>query len=234
MNHSLPAKIINHIFPSSCPSCGSETDTIAHAPFCRNCWAAIKRYTGPACRICAAPLSSEYSGICSDCIRNAPAFSKAIAFGIYEGVLADAIHFYKFRGIRRLHAPLGRFLLSFDMTGIDALIPVPLSVKGLRERGFNQSLLLARIISLKKGVPLIMNGLTKRMDTSPQVGLSAARRASNIKGAFSAVCEFRDMSLMLVDDVMTTGATVRECAKELLKEGAREVSVLALARAAAT
>ncbi len=232
MNQYLLARIMNHVFPSLCPSCGSETDNISHAPFCRSCWSGIRRYTGPACRVCAAPLSSEYADICSDCLRNAPPFTRAYGFGIYEGVLADAIHLYKFRGIKRLHDPLGRFLLSFDMTGIDALVPVPLSVNSLRERGFNQSLLLAKVISENREVPLIFDGLIKKADTPQQIGLSASGRISNIRGAFSAVRGFGDMSLMLVDDVMTTGATARECSKELLKAGARQVSVLALARAA--
>jgi len=84
-----------------------------------------------------------------------------MSFGLYAGALAAAIHHFKFYGARRLYRPLGDLLLSFDISGADALVPVPLSAAGLRARGFNQSLLLARRISAGKGVPVIMEGLLK-------------------------------------------------------------------------
>jgi ComF family protein len=233
MNKRLLSRVINHLFPSQCPSCEVETDNISHAPFCERCWSGIRRYAGPACRICRTPFSSEFSDICGGCMRNPPRFSRALAYGIYDGVLADAIHHFKLRGIKRLYRPLGRFLLTLDISGIDALVPVPLSVRKLRERGFNQSLLLARVVSGEAGIPLILDGLMKREDTLPQIGLSAAARRENIRGAFSAERSFGGMRLMLVDDVMTTGATARECAKVLLKAGASDVTVAALARASA-
>jgi ComF family protein len=233
MNQRLLSQAINHLFPSRCPSCGAETDNISHAPFCEGCWSGIKRYSGPACRICSTPLSSEFSDVCGGCLKNPPRFSRALAYGIYDGVLADAIHRFKFYGIKRLHRPLGRFLLTLDLSGIDALVPVPLSVRKLRERGFDQSLLLARVVSREAGIPLVFNGLLKKKDTLPQIGLSAAGRTANIRGAFSAERSFGGMRLMLIDDVMTTGATARECAKELLKAGAANVTAAALARAAA-
>jgi ComF family protein len=233
MNQRLLSQAIGHLFPSRCPSCGAETDNISHAPFCGRCWAGIKRYSGPACRICSTPFASQFSHICSGCLKNPPPFSRALAYGIYDGVLADAIHHLKFRGIRRLHRPLGRFLLTLDLSGIDALVPVPLSAAKLRERGFNQSLLLAKVVSGKAGIPLILNGLLKKKDVLPQIGLSAAGRTANIRGAFSAERSFGGMRLMLIDDVMTTGATARECTKELLMAGAADVTVAALARASA-
>jgi ComF family protein len=231
MSQRLLSQTINHLFPSRCPSCEAETDNVFHAPFCERCWSGIKRYSGPACRICSTPLSSEFSDICGGCLKNPPRFTRALAYGIYDGVLADAIHHFKFHGIRRLYRPLGRFLLTLDLSGIDALVPVPLSVGKLWERGFNQSLLLARVVSGEAGIPLILNGLLKREDTLPQIGLSAAGRTANIRGVFSAERSFCGMRLMLIDDVMTTGATSRECAKELLKAGAADVIVAALARA---
>ncbi len=229
----LLSGIVNQLFPSQCPSCSSRTDNVSVAPFCIRCWSAIKRYSGPACRICATPLSSQYSDVCAGCLKDPPPFSRALGFGIYEGTLADAIHCYKFRGIRRLHKPLARLMLEIDAPGTDALIPVPLTLSNLRERGFNQSLLLARVISKKYSLPLIFDGLLKREDTLPQIGLSAAGRRSNIRGAFRAARRFDGMRLMLIDDVMTTGATARECSKQLMKAGAKEVLVLVLARASA-
>ncbi len=227
----LIPKIINLLYPSECPSCKREPDTFRLAPFCSECWAGIEKYTGPSCRICATPITSEDATICAECIKKPPLFSKAMSFGLYEDTLSSAIHFFKFQRIRRLHRPLGELLLGFDMSGIDALIPVPLSVRGLRERGFNQSLLLAKTLSERNRVPLIMDGLFKKKETPAQIGLSKNERGLNLKGSFKAERKFPGMRLLLVDDVMTTGSTANECSKVLLRAGAKEVVVLTLARA---
>ena len=199
-------------------------------PFCRRCWSDITRYTGPACKICGVPFASQYAEVCAACLKKAPPFTRAESFGLYENILATAINLYKFHGVRRLYTPLGRLLLGFDIAA-DAVVPVPLGIKGLRERGFNQSLLLAKVISRHTGIPLTMDGLVKIRETRPQVGLSSKERARNLRGAFTVRGNFRKMRLLLVDDVMTTGATVKECATQLLNAGAEEVAVLTLARA---
>jgi ComF family protein len=164
-------------------------------------------------------------------MKKPPHFARAISYGLFDGTLATAISFFKFQRIKRLHRPLGDLLLTFDMPGIDALIPVPLTIRGLRERGFNQSLLLAKTFSDKTKTPLIMDGLLKKRDTAPQIGLSKKERRLNLKGAFSAGRKFPGMRLLLIDDVMTTCSTADECSKELLRAGAAEVTVLTLARA---
>ncbi len=227
----LISKVINVLFPSECPSCGNETDNFTTAPFCSSCWSGIKKYTGPSCRICATPFTSEDAKTCADCINKPPYFSKAISFGLYDGMLASALHFFKFHRIKRLHQPLGKFLLDFDFAGIDAVMPVPLTIKGLRERGFNQSLLLAKAVSGKKKIPLIMDGLIKKAETAPQIGLSRKERGRNLNNSFGTTRTFPGMKLLLVDDVMTTGSTANECSKELLRAGAAEITVLTLARA---
>lgn len=177
------------------------------------------------------PFSSEYVEVCWQCLKKAPPFSKVINYGLYEGLLAVAINHLKFHGLKRLAKPLGRLLLSFDLSEIDGIVPVPLSIKRLRERGFNQSLLIARVISKEIRVPLLMNTLLKKKETPPQTDLSARKRLLNLKNAFEIKGDIRGLRLLLVDDVMTTGATVRECSKELMKAGAKEVIVLTLARA---
>ena len=229
----LIAKLLLQLFPSNCPSCDSPSDSVSHAPFCKNCWSGVRKYTGPSCAVCATPFSSEDAVICAGCMKKRPLFSKAMSFGIYEGILAEAINLYKFHGIKRLAAPLGEFLTDFDSAGIDAVVPVPLSITGLRNRGFNQSLLLAKTFSDKEDIPLVMNGLMKCRETGPQIGLSAKERAKNLKDAFSTSRRFDGMRVLLVYDVMTTGSTANECAKQLLRAGAEDVSVLTLARASA-
>lgn len=161
-----------------------------------------------------------------------PLFSKVLSYGLYEGVLQEAISQLKFHGVKRLSKPLGRLLLSFELSGIDldGIVPVPLSMKRLRERGFNQSLLIARIVSEEKGIPMLIDILLKKKETPPQTELSAKERLSNLKGAFEVKGNIEGMRILLVDDVMTTGATVTECSKELIKAGAKEVIVLTLAR----
>jgi competence protein ComFC len=227
----LIPQLINALYPAKCPSCGKKPDTFRFAPFCSACWSGIEKYTGPCCRICATPFSSESATICAECMKTPPHFVKAMSFGLFDGTLATAIHFFKFQRLKRLHRPLGDLLPDFNMAGIDAIISVPLSVRGLRERGFNQSLLLAKTLSDRTKTPLIMDGLLKITETAPQIGLSRNERRANLKDAFRADRKFPEMRLLLVDDVMTTCSTANECSKELLRAGAAEVRVLTLARA---
>jgi ComF family protein len=133
--------------------------------------------------------------------------------------------------VRRLSKPLGHFLLHLDIPNADGIVPVPLTKEGLVKRGFNQSLLLSRVIARHAGIHLFLDLLFKTRDTPPQLGLSARDRLTNLKNAFKTNGNLAGLSLLLVDDVITTGATVRECARTLLRGGAREVTVLALARA---
>ena len=159
-----------------------------------------------------------------------PPFSEVITYGLFEGALAEAIHQFKFHGIKRLSRPLSDLLITIDIPDTDGCVPVPLSIQGLRERGFNQSLLLARNIARQKNLPLFMDVLHKRKETPPQLGLSASERRSNLNGAFQAIKTVQGKRLLLVDDVITTGSTVAECSKQLLKAGARQVIVLSIAR----
>lgn len=143
-----------------------------------------------------------------------PPFSEVLTYGVFEGALVEAIHQFKFHGIKRLSRPLSDLLLTIDIPESDGCVPVPLSIQGLRERGFNQSLLLARNIARQKKIPLSMDVLHKRKETPPQLGLSASKRRSNLKGAFQAIKSVQGKRLLLVDDVITTGSTVAECAKQ--------------------
>jgi ComF family protein len=164
-------------------------------------------------------------------MKQKPFFSRVITYGLYEGVLAEAIHQFKFHGLKRLSAPLGSLLTNLDIPPADGILPVPLTIKGLRERGFNQSFLISRIISRETKVPLIMDILLKKKETPPQIGLSAKERRANLKNAFEVRGDVKGFRILLVDDVITTGATITECSKELLKAGAKEVIAIALARA---
>jgi ComF family protein len=175
--------------------------------------------------------------LCSDCLSAEPYFTRARAICHYEGLMMEAISRFKYGGVTQLAKPLGTFLAEYQdpelsFSGIDLLIPVPLHPRRLRERGFNQSLLLARFFKKKHSIPLDFTSLQRFRLTQPQTQLSASERRKNVRGAFrvtnaEAVEEKR---ILLIDDVFTTGATVRECAKVLVEAGAKQVDVLTLAR----
>lgn len=172
-----------------------------------------------------------HSITCSECLLHKPFFSSVVSFGIYSDALREAIHLLKFKGIRRLAGPLGNFLAELPVPEADGIVPVPLSRKTLQEREFNQTLLLARVISKQSGIPVHMDVLYKKKDTLPQIRLGAKERRSNVKNAFESSARAAGLRLILLDDVMTTGATARECARTLMKAGAKEVVIVTLARA---
>lgn len=229
--YAVASQLLNSIYPSICPLCNNFSDSFKHSPICTTCWLKIKRYSGPSCRICAVPLVSVYSTVCKECLTNAPSFSVVLNYGIYSDALAEAINLMKFSGLRRLANPMGKLFLNLEMPECNGIIPVPLSKHALRERGFNQSLLMARVISKKLKIPLYMDMLLKIKDTSPQVGLNAKERMKNLRRAFKTSGKINNLRLLLLDDVMTTGATARECSKTLMSAGAKEVIVITLARA---
>ncbi len=228
--HKLVSSLFSVVYPSLCPVCKNPSDVFQCAPICSNCWDAIKRYNGPACRICAAPLVSEHANLCGECLREVPPFSLVVNYGLYSGALSEAIHLLKFSGLKRIAVPLGRLLLELPIPAADGIVPVPVTAITLRTRGFNQTLLLSRILSKHLRLPVKMDLLLKKRDTLPQIGLRAKERLSNLKNAFEVKGRADKLRLLLVDDVMTTGATARECSKALLRAGAKEVVVVTLAR----
>jgi len=179
----------------------------------------------------AAPLDSE--GRCSLCRRGLLGFDAAYSFGAYEGVLRDLIHLFKYARIRPLERPLGEMLASAiprDRT-FDAVIPVPLHWRRRLQRGFNQSRLLGAAAARRYGVPVV-EALRRGRATAAQAGLTNARRRENVAGAFTVKRKeaVAGRTILLVDDVMTTGATASACAAALKRAGARYVALLTLAR----
>jgi ComF family protein len=180
---------------------------------------------------CGKPLVSEVAITCHECITYEPAFRYATGYGVYNGVLKKAIGFLKYHGVRRLAIPLSDCMLQLDMPQFDAVIPVPLHDKRLREREFNQSALFSRYISRRQGALLLLDCLVKTRETAPQVGLHLKDRMRNVRKAFSVINteKLEGRKILLVDDVFTTGATVRECSRVLMDAGVRDVYVITLA-----
>lgn len=177
--------------------------------------------------------------MCGDCRLAAPKFEKAVAYGAYDGALRDLIYLLKYDRIRPAAGLLGRMLSEtfldlapcFD-AGEPLVIPVPLHSTKLRERGFNQSEMIAR--AALKCVPLgpLETGtLARKRATESQTGLAPQQRRANVRGAFVVSREaVSGRDILLVDDVMTTGTTASECARVLLRAGARRVWVATVAR----
>lgn len=190
------------------------------------------------CRSCRTPFATKHpldeEGRCPLCRLGMRGFDAAYSFGMYEGRLRKLIHLFKYGRIRPLARPLAAWLASalpLDQR-FEAVVPVPLHWRRRWERGFNQAALLARAVARRCGVPSV-RALRRRRATAAQAGLSHAGRRANVSGAFLARRDRRlaGRRVLLVDDVMTTGATASACAAALKRAGAAYVAVLTLARA---
>jgi ComF family protein len=192
-----------------------------------------QKYTGPACQKCGMPLPSSATINCLACLKKEPSFYYARSFGVHEGTLKAAVNLFKFGGIRRLGRPLSEKIMEMDLPPVDLVLPVPLHKKRLREREFNQSALMGKHIANRLGAPLSVHSLVRNRHTMPQVGLNTQERRKNIMNAFTVtdMDSVRGKRVMLVDDVYTTGATVRECSRILRKAGAEKVFVITLTHA---
>ncbi len=160
-----------------------------------------------------------------------PAFDQALCYGAYDGPMAAAIAELKFRSVRRLARPLAALLATMPLIGaFDAVVPVPMTKSALLSRGFSQTALLGRELGRITGAPLWMDALIKTRDTLPQLGLSRHQRIENVRGAFKATPAVKGRRLILLDDVITTTTTMRECSRALRRAGAASVTAIALAR----
>jgi len=238
---SLFSHILDLVFPPRCTLCG-EADT--RGPICPTCWAKARPIPGPVCIRCGIPIASgeEGGGVpvyrCQACRQKSWAFDRARSGYIFEGPVRDAIHLLKYQGRIGIGTWLGKRMAevcgpSGDGYGECLLVPVPLNPERLREREFNQSLILAKSLAKAFSLPLRPLLLERKGGSTPQVGLSPEDRWANVRGAFAVRSDevVRGKGVILVDDVFTTGATVNECTRVLKKAGARRVDVWTLARA---
>jgi len=228
------------LFPTLCLSCGRVLSERGRHPFCRDCLAGIRFITAPLCPACGIPYCADASPdhVCGDCLLKKRHIGTARSLGVYESVLLDAIHAFKYGGNLTLGERLGRLMAehdypSFRIRDYSLILPVPLHPRRLRQRGFNQSVILAREISRRHGMAMDFRALRRIVDTDSQAGLKKEERRSNIRKAFTVTDpeRIRGQHVLLVDDVYTTGSTLGECAETLLKGGAEAVGALTLARA---
>jgi ComF family protein len=235
--------LLDFILPPQCHICQASTVGDAIPWVCQGCWCTITAVAPPICTQCGRPLAAPPEGIasathrCGACLLDPPPYERVRAVGLYQGVLRDLIHAMKYQRVYGLVEPLAELLqvqfpVHWEACVPDALVPVPLHRSKLWEREFDQALALARKLSKGIGVPVWADGLIRQRRTVSQVGLNAAERQRNVQGAFRLldVQACAGKALLLIDDVYTTGATLRECAHALRLAGATWVGGYTLAR----
>ena len=237
------SKFIDIIYPARCHICrtffSNGMGTNNH--FCKECLDSFSKIGPPLCPVCGIPFGSisEENHLCEKCLRKRPIFDSLGAPYIYEGRIMDAIHQMKYAGKTYLADSLGPLMASFVIKWLDTtegllIMPVPLHPKRLRERGFNQALLLARAIMPALGAEMDFLSLRRIIYTRSQTGLNSGERKRNVRRAFTMDRQrgLKGKTVLLVDDVATTGSTMNECARVLKNAGAERVFCLALARTA--
>jgi ComF family protein len=231
------------LFPPFCLACGQRLGPGRRDPLCGACWQGLPRIEPPICESCGLPLGAlepparPLRARCAGCRRRRPAWSYARAAARYEGALRETVHALKFEGRRAAVRPLADLLVAARpllpaAPPPELLVPVPLHRARRRQRGFDQAELLARRLAGAWGLPVAAGALRRRRATSPQSELPAARRRGNVRGAFAVrrPAAVAGRHVLLVDDVLTTGATAEECARCLRRAGAATVGVLTVAR----
>jgi ComF family protein len=222
---SLASRVLDLVLPPRCAGCGERESWL-----CPSCASGLPRVDGPRCRVCAAGLTADVS-LCPDCYRDPPPLERVVAAFRHEGLARRLVLDLKYRRHRHLAGPLGALLAAAAPTGVDAVVPVPLHPLRRRERGFNQSELLALEVGRRLDRPLAADALRRTRDTPRQTGLSPRERLANVRGAFAAGARLDGRRLLLVDDVCTTGATLYACAGALRRAGASAVVAAVVTRA---
>jgi competence protein ComFC len=220
--------MLDWLYPPVCAGCKGPGQR-----WCPSCQINTKQVGLQVCDQCGEPNSA--AGKCLFCRQAPPAYNALRSWAVYGGPIRHALHSLKYRQNIALGDSLSIHLIQFYKElnwSIDIIMPVPLSRKRKRSRGYNQAALLARPISLATGIPYGSHLLERVRETASQVGLSDKDRSQNVKGAFKAKSgSVRGKNILIVDDITTTGATIQNCAAALLEAGAAQIYGLTVARA---
>ena len=212
-------------FAQDCPLCGSESDDELVCAGCAADLPALPEH----CPQCALP--SPRGAVCGNCVNHPPRFDRTVALWRYDFPCDALVHALKYGGRIALAGFFARSLSRRGLQAVDLVVPIPLHPKRLAERGFNQALEIARELARCDEVVVASKGLRRVKDTLPQTGLPLERRATNVRGAFECDLDLSNKSVAVVDDVMTTGATLDELARVLKRAGAVRVENWVVARA---
>lgn len=233
------SKLFAHIIGKRCQVCSRVLEGMHHGiMLCSDCTDQLAPRTGGYCAMCARvyALDDESTHLCSDCRLKSVLWDGISFHSVYQGLLRDMIIRYKFNADLGLGNILGSLLYEaashHPYEYLDWIIPVPLHSKRLQARGFNQSLELSRMLGKKVKIPVLKDALVKIRHTPPQSSMGRKSRLKSLKGVFQVRTDIlKNSKVMLVDDIMTTGSTLKECSKVLLEAGAEEIRVTILARA---
>jgi ComF family protein len=229
--------LLDLLFPSVCIICGESVP--GSRCLCGRCFAQIRYPASPLCVRCGTVFPAGTGGdhLCGRCLRKPPPFALARAVAFYAPPVDRLLHRLKFRADRTVVSTLADIAAPFDRSSFsssDLILPVPLHLRRLQHRGMNQSLILARALFPEKAPAIRPDVLVRTRNTPPQTSLDRRDRLRNLTGAFavSGKMDVSGLRICLVDDILTTGTTVTECADVLMRAGAEEVRVLAMARVA--
>jgi ComF family protein len=226
--------------PELCAAC---REPVEGTGLCAKCWSQLSFIAPPYCERLGIPFAFDGGpGLLSmEAIAEPPAYGRARAAARYDEIARTLVHALKYGDRLDLAPSMGRWMANAGtplLEGADALVPVPLHWRRQWARRFNQAAILAEVIARESGTKVAHRALKRRRATPQQVGLDKSARAQNVQGAFRVPAEGRSevhgRKLVLIDDVLTTGATVDACARALLRAGARSVDVLTFARVVAT
>ena len=219
--------LARHLLPSSCLLCGADSENTLLCPACS---ADLPRQATAVCPQCS--IETSLGERCGTCLKSPPAFTRTIAAFRYDFPVDRLIQALKYSHQLPLAKWLGSSLSEQIATDEnDLLLPLPLHPSRLRDRGFNQSAEIARTIHSRLGIPMNVDCLTRIRATPPQAALPLKERAKNVRGAFECAADLSGKRILLVDDVMTTGSTLRECAHVLQLHGAAQITLAIAARA---
>lgn len=224
---------LERLYPPTCVLCGAAGR--GGLDLCAGCVADLPR-NRHRCARCALPLAptAAAQALCGACQRQPPPFDLCSAAFRYDEPMPALVGGAKFRSrmdlVRLLGCCLARALREDDVEMPDAIVPVPLHPRRLRERGYNQALEIARVVSRELGVPIDARSCARILSTAPQAGLAQKQRRRNVRGAFQVVRTPAATRIAILDDVVTTGSTVAELAKVLRNAGVGRVQVWAVAR----
>ncbi len=229
--------LLDIVYPRTCQHCGRPAEATAF--YCWDCLADFTYVQAPFCSICGDPVPGhiDHEYICGFCSRSTPHFDLARSAVRYTGPIGTAIRSVKYHAATWLIPDFVDLLEAcyeahYNLFPFDAVCYVPMVPVKQRDRGFNQSALLASLLAKRLGYPLLRRALRRTRDTKSQTYLTASQRVLNVKGVFEirARSPVEGKKLLLVDDVMTTGATANECARMLKVAGATSIHVLTVAR----
>lgn len=236
----LIRQALRFLIPSNCAACHTPLTDDPTPYFCSNCWHTIAVHHPSRCARCDLPFlslaatSHNRHPICHSCRHHPPSYTKAWTLYPYLPPLQDAIHLFKYGGKVSLAVPLARLMIDRlpPLESINLIIPVPLHIGRLREREFNQSLLLADQIGRHLNIPVSCADLVRTSPAPPQTTLPRKERLNNLRDAFTVPRpeSVAGKHILLIDDVFTTGATVNQCAKALRKAGSGDIFPLTLCR----